>query len=391
MHTQIDFRKVSACTLNRIFSYEPRIATELMTGLGSPEAVFLMPEKDRDSILGPYSKYKGRLSDAELGKSSSELEELYSKGLEFISFGDEAYPERLMNCPDAPAGLYVRSSTPAKELFSAKRTFISIVGTRDISSYGIEWTKRIVSSLCSSASRPCIVSGLALGTDITAHIRTLECGCPTIAVLPCGIDEVSPRSHYRPAARIASSPASALVTDFPPGTAPLVPTFLKRNRIIAGLSDATILIESRVKGGGMITSRLAFEYGREVFSLPGRIDDARSAGCNLLIRKGIAVPIVSLSDLAVSLSLGKGRKKDSLTLEDSIRARFSGKVSPKDVDTMASVAAAVAANRDADIEALSGFCRMPYSEVASAVAMLEVEGFISTDLLQRCSIVPEIE
>lgn len=391
MHTSINFRKVSACTLNRVFSYDPRIAAQLISTLGSPEAVFSMNEKDRDSILGPYSKYRGALSDAALAQSGRELDAIYGKGCEFLAFGEEGYPERLAACPDAPAGLYVKSCTPAKDLFPKQDAAVAIVGTRDISPYGMEWTKRIVSSLCSSPDRPAIISGLALGVDITAHRRTLECGCPTIAVLPCGIDEVSPRCHFNAAGAIATSPGSALVTDFPPGTSPLVPTFIKRNRIIAGLADATILIESRAKGGGMITSRLAFEYGRDVYALPGRIDDKRSEGCNLLVRKKLAEPIVSLSDLAVSLRLVCGRRKDSRSLEESIRLRFSGKVPPKEMDTMTSIAGALRDNRGADIETLAGICGEDYQTVASAVGMLEMEGFISMDLLQRCSIVPEIE
>lgn len=391
MHNDIDFKKVSACTLNRIFSCEPRIATSLITNLGSPEAVFALDEKQRDSLLGAFSKYRGRLSDAALEQSARELDRLYSKGFEFLAFGGKGYPEKLKNCPDAPAGLYVRSSSPASSLFPDGRTDIAVVGTRDISPYGMEWTKRIVASLCSSPSRPVIVSGLAIGVDIVAHSRALECGCATIAVLPCGIEEVLPRSHCRDAGRIAAFPGGALVTDFPPGSDTFKGSFVKRNRIIAGLSDATVLVESRIRGGGMITARLAFEYGREVFALPGRIDDSRSEGCNLLLRKKIAEPIVSLSDLMVSLSLGKGRRRDTAGLEGSVRSRFEGKLPPAETDTLVRVAVAIAGNRGADIETLSGLCSESYRNISAAVGMLEMEGFVSVDLMQRCCIVPEID
>ena len=124
-----------------------------------------------------------------------------------------------------------------------------------------------------------IVSGLALGVDITAHAAALEGGLPTVGVSPVGIDDVYPRRHVPFVERMCATPGCALVTDYPPGTFPAAFSFIRRNRIIAGLAGSTVLIESRIKGGGMITARLAAGYGRDVFAVPGRIDDIRSQGC----------------------------------------------------------------------------------------------------------------
>ena len=178
-----------------------------------------------------------------------------------------------MDCPDCPIGLYIRSNSDIEEIFD-DAPCISIVGTRDISPYGDEWCKRIVHSLAEAPIKPVIVSGLAYGVDICAHQAALDAGLRTIAVIPTGIDDLYPYYHRRIAERIASTPGCALISDFPLKTSPQAATFLRRNRIIAGLSAATILVESKQKGGGMITCSTAFSYGREAWVLPGRIGDA---------------------------------------------------------------------------------------------------------------------
>jgi len=233
---------------------------------------------------------------------------------------------------------------------------------------------------------PLIVSGLAIGVDIVAHRTALSCGLPTIAVLPTGINEIYPQRHSDTARCIEKSPASALITDYPPGTVPHAVNFLRRNRIIAGLSQATVLVESKSKGGGTMTARLAYGYGREVYALPGRVDDVRSMGCNILIQEKIAEPISSLSTFLDSLGLGRWERRRSPDLELELRRHFEGMPSDE-LEKLVKVALAVKSRRGIAIEEICEFTGIPYADTISSASLLEQEGYIETDLLQRCVLV----
>ena len=183
------------------------------------------------------------------------------------------------------------------------------------------------------------------------------------------------------------TPGCALITDYPPGTAPLAIHFLRRNRIIAGLSQATILIESKIRGGGMMTSRLAFSYGREVYALPGRVDDQCSQGCNLLIKEKIAEPLISPKDLVRSLGFKTGSDRstqasDKTLLENS----YAASMSADRIGQMADILLSVRRCRGITIEDLAIETGLSYSRTAELARILETDGFISTDLLQRCTI-----
>ena len=378
-----EFEKISAIALGAAFGYEPRISKDIIGALGSPREVFRLSEKERDELLGPFSKYRGALSDAAFERASRELAELERRGLRYIDEGDPHFPKLLRECEDCPPGLYVRSNSDFADIFDDARPCISVIGTRDISPYGREWTRRIVETLALAPEKPRIVSGLAIGVDITAHAAALEAGIPTIGVLPTGIDSVYPHSHIPAARRIAADPGSALVTDFPPGTDPLPATFLRRNRIIAGLSRATIITESKVRGGGMMTSRLAFSYGREVFALPGRIDDVRSSGCNLLINGKIAEPITDLSKLGEQLGLGEFNRRRKAELGQEVGEFYRD--SP-DRDTLVRLALAVKMHRGIDTDTLAAETGVAYPRAAALVSKLECDGFVCRDLIGRCSI-----
>jgi len=251
------------CALNRIFGFKPKIGLALISHLGSAAEAFRLKDRDLDILLGPYTGMKGLLNPAAVEKAAEELSRLEDMDIRFVGWNEDDYPDLLHECEDAPIGLYIRSRTPMGELWKPRRR-IAVIGTRDITPYGKEWCTRIVSGLAGAQEKPVIISGLALGTDICAHRTALENGLPTIAVMATGPEAVYPYRHSEFADRILSTPGCALVTDYPPGTAPLSIHFLRRNRIIAGLSEASILIESRIRGGGMTTSKLAFSYSREV-------------------------------------------------------------------------------------------------------------------------------
>ena len=380
-----DIIKVGACTLNRAFGYYPQVSHRLIDETGSIEALFSLSERKRDDLLGPFSRFQGMLSDSELKKSEEELEEMGRLGVRFVALGEPEYSSALAECPDSPAGLYVRSVSPPAEVFN-QDPYISIVGTRDVSFYGQEWTRRIVFTLAQAQHKPVIVSGLAYGVDIMAHRAALEAGLRTIAVIPSGPDDVYPHAHRRYAEQIAGTPGCALVTDFPPGTGAQAATFLRRNRIIAGLSSATIVVESKRKGGSLITAHTAFDYGRDVWALPGRIDDVRSEGCNFLLREKVAEPIADVEALPDALGLGTYNRRRKAELEEEVRDRYSGNTDPDTLEKLCRIAVCIKLNRGICVDELSEQLGIDHVQTATLVGTLETGGFIVTDLLQRCMI-----
>lgn len=375
--------KVSACALNRIFGYEPLVARHLVDTLGSCSGVFSLTDSELREIAGAGFKYSDKINDSALEAAERELERLKERGCELVALTSADYPELLKDCEDAPVGLYFKGSSTPGEVFNSLPC-ISIVGTRDISPYGKEWCERIVRGIA-DAGKACIVSGLALGVDITAHMAALACGLPTIAVMPTGIDEVYPYSHRIPAGKIASSTGSALITDFPPGTRAQAFTFLRRNRIIAAMSSSTVLIESKARGGGMITARLASGYGRNVFCVPGRMDDIRSQGCNFLIQEKIAEIIGSVESLVSELGLhpaGQARKD----LAGTVAGHYLGKIPDENVRELSRVASIIEANRGIDVEEIGRRADIGYSRASRDTALLEADGYICVDLMQRCII-----
>ncbi len=381
--------KYSLCALNRIFGFEPKVAHALISHLGSAYEIFRLTDKEVDMLMGPWSKYKGKIGMKAFEDAAKEVEELSAKGITFLGCEEPEYPELLKECEDAPLGLYIRSATPSKELFVPRRR-IAIVGTRDISPYGQEWCSRIVQGLGRAQEKPIIISGLALGTDICAHSEALASGLPTIAVMATGPDTVYPYRHREFAERMSRTEGCALITDYPPGTAPLAIHFLRRNRIIAGLSDSTILIESKIKGGGMMTSRLAFSYNRDVYTLPGRVDDPRSQGCNRLIKEKVAEPIDSVDGLLDSLGFNNRRKRAHISEEDLIRQVFGSTAGEGLVSELSSILIMIRKNRGITLSDLSAMSGHPYSRTAQLTGMLEMEGLITIDLLQRCTAIIRI-
>lgn len=379
--------KSCLCALNRIFGFEPKIGLALISHIGSASEVFSLTGNDLASLLGPHSKYKDKICRRAVDEAAKELTQLSGIGVRFCGITEQHYPSLLKECEDPPVGLYIKSTTPLSELWKEDR--IAVVGTRDISPYGREWCARIVSSFASAPARHSIVSGLALGVDIEAHKTALENGLPTIAVMPTGPDAIYPYRHRAQAERIASAPGSALVTDYPPGTAPLAVHFLRRNRIIAGLSRATILIESKLKGGGMMTCRLAFSYNRDVYALPGRIDDIRSQGCNELIRQKIAEPIVSTASLAESLGLSSFPHSNAADCSALLDRKYSGQIPPDDLILIKNIVSSIRKHRGITLEEIAESTGCGYPKTAELTGLLEIDDIIITDLLQRCSINPK--
>ena len=381
--------KACACALNRIFGFSPRTGTALISHLGSASEVFRLGRGELEAMLGRASQHIGSICSEAVRSARQELRNLENLGISFTEWNSSEYPTLLKECPDAPIGLYIKSITPPQELWSPQKS-IAVVGTRDISPYGKDWCERIVQSISSGNERPVIVSGLALGTDICAHKTALDCGLPTIAVMATGPESTYPYRHKDFAWKLWHTPGCALITDYPPGTAPLAVHFLRRNRIIAGLADATILIESKSRGGGMTTSRLAFSYSRDVYALPGRADDVRSQGCNRLIREKVAEPLISIEDLTESLGLGRIWRKVRLSPVEILDRHFGKQCPPDQITDFVKILEAIRNERGITVEEAALKTGMEYMKASQITGFLETEGFICVDLLQRCTLETKI-
>lgn len=206
---------------------------------------------------------------------------------------DEEFPSRLEFCVDAPLLLYARGDFNLNN-----RRVISIVGTRSCTSYGRGMCEKIISELV--PYNPIIVSGLAIGIDSVAHKVAVECGLQTVGVLAHGVDSVYPPSSRAVAAKMISH--GGLISEFLSGTLPIRENFPNRNRIIAGLCDALIVVESKKRGGSIISAELAYGYHKDVFAIPGKATDKLSEGCNNLIKYQKAVMVTSGKDIARELN-----------------------------------------------------------------------------------------
>ena len=380
--------KACLCALNRIYGFSPKIGLALISHTGSAADVFRIGKRELEELLGPHSRHKGEITWKAVEEASTELAALSERDISFIGWTENDYPSLLHECEDAPVGLYVRSKTPLKELWKPCRR-IAVVGTRDITPYGREWCVRTVAGLSRCREKPVIVSGLALGTDFCAHKAALESGLATIGVMATGPETVYPHRHREFAERLCETPGCALVTDYPPGTAPLAIHFLRRNRIIAGLSESTILIESKIKGGGMMTCRLAFSYSRDVYALPGRADDLRSQGCNSLIRNKIAEPLTSIEDLTESLGLNRMTVRGKRSIREILLCEYGTRLPPEKIEHATNILTRIKEERGITVEEIAESTGMSYSMTVNIAAILETDGYISIDLLQRCSIMVE--
>lgn len=272
----------------------------LIESFGSAQAVFEAKSRELERV-----PYVGQNLLAE--RNRPELFEQADKEIEFIAnhhikaliYGQPDYPKRLLECPDAPTLLF---SLGDADLDAPH--IVGIVGTRNCTQYGRDMVNRFVEEMQSSLPNTLIVSGMALGIDICAHKAALTHQLPTVGIMAHGLDTIYPSVH-RNTAREMIQKGGGLLTEYPTSTRPERTNFLARNRIIAGLSDAIVVAESRDKGGSLVTASIALDYNRDVFAFPGRVNDDRSKGCNRLIRLNRAGLITCAQDLIEAMGWQK--------------------------------------------------------------------------------------
>ena len=279
---------ISAIALTRISYFSLAELLELFRRVGSAEEIVAHSQHIRDLLPDASDRLTQAFTDIgqALRYAENELRTAESMGVRPLVMGDDDYPSRLLECADAPLVLYYQGSASLNQ-----KRVVSIVGTRRCTPYGQDLVRRFMSELRSLCPQVLVVSGLAYGIDICAHREALAQGYDTVGVVAHGLDDLYPPSHRLTADQMLKQ--GGLLTEFPTCTRPDRLNFVRRNRIVAGLSDATLLVESAIRGGGLITTRIANDYGRDVFAFPGAVGAPYSEGCNDLIRRQGAGLIMS--------------------------------------------------------------------------------------------------
>lgn len=270
------------------------VAKKLINHCGSAENVFQAKANQLRTIDGIGDSLIQKLKDKTVfEKAEKELEFIQNEKISVLYFQGDDYPERLKHCIDSPVLLFASGNFNFEN-----RKIISIVGTREITSYGTHFCKQLIEDL--AIFNPIIVSGFAFGVDIVAHQAAMDNNLQTIGVLAHGLNQIYPKTHKKYMSKMEEN--GGFLTEFWSCSNPEKENFVKRNRIVAGMSEATIVIESAEKGGSLITAMLANDYNRDVFAVPGRTTDKFSQGCNNLIKMQNANLMTSAADLVYMLN-----------------------------------------------------------------------------------------
>lgn len=279
------------------------LARQLLEVAGSERAFFDMSEHElRDATKGHSKIYTNFYRQQQLERADRELDFIVQNHIDTTYFTDADYPRRLLEAEDAPCMLYSRGTCDLNS-----RHVISMVGTRHATQYGISFCDTFIRDLATALPDAVVVSGLAYGIDIAAHRACLKHGLSTVAVMARGLNGIYPAMHRNDAVKIVRNHGMVL-TDYLSSDEIHRSNFLARNRIIAALSDCTIIVESADHGGSLVTASLAQSYNRDVMAVPGRVGDEFSRGCNRIIRTSQAMSITCADDMIEALSWDLERK-----------------------------------------------------------------------------------
>jgi len=279
--------------------------------------------------------------------------------IQVLSYLDENYPYRLKHCEDAPVTIFTLGNIP----FNTSQV-LSVVGTRRATHYGKAFCDKIMQDLKNNNLNVLIVSGLAYGIDIAAHKAAIDNGLPTVAVVAHGLDQIYPADHKKYASKILDN--GGLISEFLSKTPPDKGNFVKRNRIIAGMSDATLVVESKRDGGAMITAEIAFSYNRDVLALPGKISDTYSEGPNFLIKSNKAALVESAEDICKVLGWTFKAKNDKIDIPLVFEINEDEK---KIIDILKD-------KGDATIDLIALAANLPVSKVSVLLLNMEFNGII---------------
>ncbi|WP_242203389.1 DNA-processing protein DprA [Aestuariivivens insulae] len=339
-------------------------AKRLIAHCGSAEAVFKENKQKLLKISGVGQTMLSELFKTNhLKEAEKELNFIKNNNIKFSYFEDEQYPTKLKHCIDAPILLFETGNINLDA-----RPIISIVGTRKITTNGIAFCKNLIETL--KPYNPVIVSGFAYGTDITAHKAALKNGLQTIGCLAHGLNQIYPKAHKKYVADVEKN--GGFYSDFWSSDTFDRNNFLKRNRIIAGLSEATIVIESAEKGGSLVTADIAHSYNRDVFAVPGRINDSLSAGCNNLIKYQKAHMLTTPMDIPYLLNWKLEGVSTGSTAKPVIQKQLFVELNTEEKV----IYNYLKSNNKQQLDVIALDCNMPIFKVSSTLLNMELKGVI---------------
>lgn len=337
------------------------LTKRLVAYCGSVDAVFEEKKSTLEKIPGIGNSYiKSIIDHSIFDKAEDEIRFIEKNGIKPLFYLDKGYPKRLTHCEDSPIMLYSKGN---HDLNAEK--IISIVGTREATDYGKTICEQLIADL--AIHNVTIVSGLAYGIDICAHKAAMANNLPTICGLAHGLDRIYPALHKKTANEMLEN--GGWLSDFTSNTPPNRENFPRRNRIVAGMSDATVVVESKKNGGSLITADIANSYNRDVFAFPGKVGDLTSEGCNNLIKQNKAALIQSAADLAYILGWEKSKKKNApqqkklfieLTKDEELLVNALGEKEAVTIDELCFVA------------------KLPMSKASALLLNLEFSGIVKS-------------
>lgn len=300
--------------------------------------------------------------DSLLGRAEQEMEFAGKGNIRILCIGDGDYPHRLARCEDAPIVLYYRGNADLNG-----RHVVGMVGTRRVTQYGIGFCQKFVAELKDLCPDALVVSGLAYGVDVNCHRNAMKYGLPTVGVLAHGLDQIYPRGHRETA--IEMQKCGGVLTEFPAYTPLDKRYFLQRNRIIAGMSDAAVVVESAMKGGSLRTAEYAGGYNRDVFAVPGRLSDPMSEGCNALIAENKAVILCGAAQLVADM----GWEMDA-TQRKSLRDGIQQELFPTLTEEEGRIASSLSLDEAKGIDRLSCDTGINPGKLGSLLFGMEMKG-----------------
>lgn len=352
--------------LTRLTNFNYQQALELYKAVGSAQLLFEHRNEIGDIIKDASPRLTEALKDwnEPMRRAEAEIRFMEEHRIRALTLTSDDYPQRLTECPDAPIIIYYTGNA---DLNQAK--VVSIVGTRQVTQYGQDLIRRFMSELRGLCPQVLIVSGLAYGVDINAHRRALENGYETVGVLAHGLDQIYPYRHRETAAQMLNH--GGLLTEFMTQTNADKPNFVRRNRIVAGMADAVILVESAAKGGGLITAEIAQSYARAVFAFPGNVGQPYSEGCNNLIRDNGAGLISNASDFVKAMGwMDETLRQQANT--DGIERNLFPDLSPEEEQ----VVSLLQQTNDLQLNIITVKTDIPIGRLTALLFQLEMKGVV---------------
>jgi len=356
----------NAIALTRVNYFNLAGLAQLYRQLGSATAVIAHRNDLREVLPDASPRLQEAMSNIEqhLKAADAEMEYNLRNGIQALALADDEYPQRLKNCDDAPLVLFYKGTASLN-----RARVINIVGTRHCTAYGQDLIRRFVSELKNLCPEVLIVSGLAYGVDINAHRQALANRLDTVGVLAHGLDYLYPTRHKQTADEMLTQ--GGLLTEFLTNTNADKLNFVRRNRIVAGISDACVLVESAAHGGGLITAAIARDYNRDVFAFPGPVGTPYSEGCNNLIRDHKAQLVASAADFVHALGWETDLKRMQAKRQGIERQLF-----PQLSGEEQAVVQALQKLNDQPINQLSLTANIPISQLTVLLFQLEMKGIL---------------